>query len=67
MLLSFERTIIAGAFAFRIPRATLLLFIGLEQGVLPESKNMSKRTIGFSKNLGGPVVSTEENPDGDTG
>ncbi len=67
MLLSFERTIIAGAFAFRIPRATLLLFIGLEQAVLPESKNMSKRIIGFSKNLGGPVVSTEENPDGDTG
>ncbi len=52
MLLSFERTIIAGAFAFRIPRATLLLFIGLEQVVLPESKNMSKRTIGVPQELG---------------
>ncbi len=66
MLLSFERPIV-GAFAFVIPRATLLLFIGLEQVVLPESKNMSKPIIGFSKNLGCPVVSTEENPDGDTG
>jgi len=66
MLLSFERPIV-GAFAFVIPRATLLLLNGLVQAVLPESKNMSKRIIGFSENLGDPVVSTEENPDGDTG
>ncbi len=56
-----------GAFVFVRAGAMLLLFIGLEQAVLPESKNMSKRIIGFSENLGGPVVSTEENPDGDTG
>ena len=67
MLLSFERWIIVGAFVFVIAGAMLLLFIGLEQAVLPESKNMSKRIIGFSRNLGDPVVSTEENPDGDTG
>ncbi len=66
MLLSSERLVV-GAFAFLIPRATLLLLNGLVQAVLPESKNMSKRIIGFSENLGGPVVSTEENPDGDTG
>ncbi len=57
MLLSFERPIV-GAFAFLIPRATLLLLNGLEQAVLPESKNMSKRIIGFSENLGDPVVSS---------
>ncbi len=66
MLLSFERTIV-GAFVFVMAGAMLLLFSGLEQAVLPESKNMSKRIIGFSENLGDPVVSTEENPDGDTG
>ena len=57
MLLSFERPIV-GAFAFVIPRATLLLLTGLVQAVLPESKNMCKRTIGFSRNLGAPVVSS---------
>ncbi len=57
MLLSFERPIV-GAFAFVIPGATLLLLTGLVQAVLPESKNMSKRIIGFPRNLGGPVVSS---------
>ena len=52
MLLSFERTIIAGAFVFVDAGAMLLLFNGLEQGVLPESKNMSKRTIGVPQELG---------------
>jgi len=51
MLLSFERLIV-GAFAFVIPRATLLLLNGLVQAVLPESKNMSKRTIGVPQELG---------------
>ena len=44
MLLSFERGSIAGAFVVPIAGAMLLLVIGLEQAVLPESKNMSKRT-----------------------
>jgi hypothetical protein len=34
------------------------LLIGLEQAVLPESKNMRKRMTGLSKNLGGLVVSS---------
>ena len=45
MLLSFERLVV-GAFVFLIPRAMLLLHIGLVQAVLPESKNMRKRTLG---------------------
>ena len=36
----------------------LQLLIGLVQAVPPESKNMGKRIIGLSKNLGGPVVSS---------
>ena len=48
MLLSFERTMIAGAFAFAVVRAMLLHLIGLVQAVLPESKNMRKRTIRVS-------------------
>ncbi len=51
MLLSFERVIV-GAFAFVIPGATLLHRNGLVQAVLPESKNMSKRTIGVPQELG---------------
>ena len=51
MLLSFERLIV-GAFAFLIPRAMLLLHNGLVQAVLPESKNMCKRTIGVPQELG---------------
>ncbi len=57
MLLSSERPVV-GAFAFVIPGATLLLLNGLVHAVLPESKNMSKRIIGFSENLGDPVVSS---------
>ncbi len=51
MLLSFERVIV-GALAFVIPGATLLHRNGLVQAVLPESKNMSKRTIGVPQELG---------------
>ncbi len=36
----------------------LQLLTGLVHAVPPESKNMSKRIIGLSKNLGGPVVSS---------
>ncbi len=49
MLLSFERRIIVGAFVFVIAGAMLLLLIGLEQAVLPESKNMSKRALGSQR------------------
>ena len=58
MLLSSEIPNSQGAFVFVIAGAMLLLLIGLVQAVLPESKNMSKRTIGLSKNLGGPAVSS---------
>lgn len=33
----------------------------------PGSENMCKRELGFPRNLGAPAVSTEENPEGDTG
>ena len=52
MLLSFERGSSAGAFVVSIAGAMLLFVIGLEQAVLPESKNMRKRTIGVPQELG---------------
>jgi hypothetical protein len=58
MLLSFERTILVGAFAVADVGAMLLHLNGLVHAVLPESKNMCKRTFGFSKNLRDPVVSS---------
>jgi hypothetical protein len=58
MLLSFERTILVGAFAFAVAGAMLPRLNGLAHAVLPESKNMRKRTFGFSKNLRDPVVSS---------
>ena len=58
MLLSFERTIIVGAFAVAVVGAMLPNLNGLVHAVLPESKNMCKRTFGFSKNLRDPVVSS---------
>ena len=52
MLLSVERPFV-GAFAFRLPRATLLHRNGLVQAVLPASDwNMCKRTIGVPQELG---------------
>ena len=52
MLLSFERPFV-GAFAFEIPRATLLHCNGLVHAILPESDwNMCKRTIEVSQELG---------------
>ncbi len=58
MLLSFERTILVGAFAVADVGAMLRHLNGLVHAVLPESKNMCKRTFGFSKNLRDPVVSS---------
>jgi hypothetical protein len=58
MPLSFERTILVGAFAVAGAGAMLLRLNGLVHAVLPESKNMRKRTFGFSKNLRDPVVSS---------
>ncbi len=58
MLLSLERTILVGAFIVADVGAMLLHLNGLVHAVLPESKNMSKRTFGFSKNLRDPDVSS---------
>ena len=66
MLLSFERLIV-GAFAFLIPRAMLLLHTGLVQAVLPESKNMCKRTIGVPQELGRSCRFLGKFPAGATG
>ena len=41
--------------------------IGLGRIGRPGSKNMGKRALGFPRNLGGPVVSTEAIPAGATG
>ena len=52
MPLSFEMLSSQGAFVFLNAGATLLLLMGLEPAVLPESKNMCKRTIGVPQELG---------------
>ena len=67
MLLSFERTIIAGAFAFLIVGAMLLHLTGLVSAVLPESKNMRKRTMGVPQELGRSCRFPGSIPAGDTG
>ncbi len=67
MLLSFERPIV-GAFAFEIPRATLLHRNGLVRAVLPESDwNMRKRTIEILQELGSSCRFLGSIPAGDTG
>ena len=57
MLLSSERPI-AGVFAFPTSGAMLRH----RNGLVPQSRrsrlNMRKQTLGFSRNLGGPVVSS---------
>ena len=58
MLLSSEILRSQGAFAVSNVGAMLLHLNGLVHAVLPESKNMRKRTLGFSKNLRDPVVSS---------
>jgi hypothetical protein len=58
MLLSVERPFV-GAFAFHIPRATLLHSIGLVQAVLPASvRTCANGQLRFPRNLGDPVVSS---------
>jgi hypothetical protein len=57
MLLSVERPFV-GASAFHIPGAMLLGRIGLASAVLPASTEHGKRILGFSRNLGDPVVSS---------
>ena len=57
MLLSVERPFV-GASAFHIPGATLRHRTGLVPAVLPASTEHGKRTLGFPRNLGGPVVSS---------
>jgi len=59
MLLSAERPFV-GASAFHIPGAMLLHCTGLVSAVLPASTEHGKRTWGFPRNLGGPVVSSTQ-------
>ena len=67
MLLSLESHVIVGAFVVPFARAMRAFRYGQGRIGRPGSKNMSKRESGFPRNLGAPVVSTEEIPDGDTG
>ena len=67
MLLSLESRIVVGAFVVLVAGATRAFRNGLGRIGRPGSENMSKREWGFPRNLGDPVVSTEEVPDGDTG
>ena len=51
MLLSFERTILVGAFPVTDVGAMLPHLNGPVHAVLPESKNMCKRTFGVPQEL----------------
>ena len=66
MLLSFERPLV-GAFAFDRTGATLLHRNGLVRAVLPESRNMCKRTIEIPQELGSSCRFLGNVPVGDTG
>ena len=57
MLLSVERPFV-GAFAFHIPGATLLHCSGLVPQSCRRRLNMANEHLGFSRNLGDPVVSS---------
>src|SRR4029077_16331736 len=59
MLWSVERPFV-GASAFPIPGAMLLHRIGMVSAVLPASTEHGKRTWGFPRNLGDPVVSSAQ-------
>lgn len=62
MLLSFESPFV-GAFAFVVPRATLLHRNGLVRAVLPESDgNMCKRTIEVPQELGRSSLLPRQHP-----
>ena len=67
MLLSLESRFVVGAFVVHMRGPRERSAIGLGRLGRPGSKNMCKRELGFPRNLGDPVVSTEEFPDGDTG
>jgi len=67
MLLSLENRLIVGAFVVPRARATRASRNGLGRIGRPGSENMCKRESGFPRNSGDPVVSTKENPEGDTG
>ena len=53
-------------YPFALRRAARPPRNGLEQVGRPGSKNMGKRKWGLPRNLGAPVVSTEDFPEGDT-
>ena len=53
-----------GAFVVPLAGATRPLCFGQWRAVRPGSENMCKRVLGFPRNLGDPVVSMEEIPDG---
>jgi hypothetical protein len=63
MLLSVERPFV-GASAFHIPGATLLHLIGLVKQSCRRRLNMANGHLGFSRNLGDPVVSSAKIPAG---
>ena len=67
MLLSLESVVVVGAFVVNVAGATQAFRNGLGRDGRPGSKNMCKRELGFPRNLGDPVVSMEEVPEGDTG
>jgi hypothetical protein len=67
MLLSPEIVVIVGAFVVSVAGATLLLCTGLEQAVLPGSKNMRKWNIGVPQELGRSCRFRSKIPAGDTG
>ena len=61
MLLSVERPFV-GAFAFEIPRATLLHCNGLVHAILPASRNMCKRTMEIPQELVEILSSPRQQP-----
>jgi len=67
MLLSLESLFLVGAFVVPLAGATRAACYGQGRFGRPGSESMSKRVWGLPRNLGDPVVSTEEIPAGDTG
>jgi hypothetical protein len=60
MLLSLETLLIVGALVVPIAGATRTSCNGQGRIGRPGSENMRKRELGFPRNLGDPVISTEE-------
>lgn len=67
MRLSLESLFLVGAFVVPLAWATRAACYGQGRLGRPGSEDMSKRGLGFPRNLGDPVVSTEEFPGGETG